>query len=60
MGRGIRPLCGVTLEDAFVRSDRVVSFPQLSEADKQWIELEKQRDLIREQAKLIAEKEQTL
>jgi len=30
--------------------------PQLSETDRQFIALEKQQELIREQAKLIAEK----
>lgn len=34
----------------------VISIPQLSELDKQFITLEKQRELIREQAKLIKEK----
>jgi hypothetical protein len=34
----------------------VVSIPQLSELDKQFIALEKQQEQIREQAKLIAEK----
>ena len=31
--------------------------PQLSEADRQFITLEKQQELIREQAKLIEEKQ---
>ena len=31
--------------------------PQLSETDRQFIILEKQQELIREQAKLIAEKQ---
>jgi len=31
--------------------------PQLSETDRQFIVLEKQQELIREQAKLIAEKQ---
>ena len=34
----------------------VISIPQLSELDKQFITLEKQQEQIREQAKLIAEK----
>ena len=33
--------------------------PQLSETDRQFIVLEKQQELIREQAKLIAEKKMT-
>jgi len=37
-----------------MKSDEtVVKFPQLSEADKQFEELERQRDLIKEQAKRI-------
>jgi len=35
----------------------VIKMPQLSEADKQYITLEKQQELIREQAKLIEEKQ---
>tara|TARA_Y100000746_G_scaffold18434_1_gene14397 strand:- start:405 stop:539 length:135 start_codon:yes stop_codon:yes gene_type:complete len=38
------------------KSNNVVKMPQLSELDKQFITLEKQRELIREQAKLIEEK----
>ncbi len=34
----------------------VIPIPQLSELDKQFIALEKQRELIREQSKLIEEK----
>jgi len=34
----------------------VIPIPQLSELDKQFITLEKQQELIREQAKLIEEK----
>ncbi len=34
----------------------VIPIPQLSELDKQFIALEKQQELIREQAKLIAER----
>ena len=34
----------------------VIPIPQLSELDKQFIALEKQQELIREQAKLIEEK----
>ena len=34
----------------------VIPIPQLSELDKQFISLEKQQELIREQAKLIAER----
>jgi len=36
--------------------NNVIPIPQLSELDKQFIALEKQQELIREQAKLIAEK----
>jgi len=36
--------------------NNVISIPQLSELDKQFIALEKQQEQIREQAKLIAEK----
>ena len=35
----------------------VIKMPQLSEADRQYITLEKQQELIREQAKLIEEKQ---
>ena len=35
----------------------VIPIPQLSELDKQFITLEKQRELIREQAKLIEDKQ---
>jgi hypothetical protein len=35
----------------------VIPIPQLSELDKQFIVLEKQQELIREQTKLIAEKQ---
>jgi len=34
----------------------VILIPQLSELDKQFIALEKQQELIREQAKFIAER----
>ena len=34
----------------------VIKMPQLSEADRQYITLEKQQELIREQSKLIEEK----
>tara|TARA_R100000541_G_scaffold35713_1_gene43917 strand:- start:702 stop:833 length:132 start_codon:yes stop_codon:yes gene_type:complete len=34
----------------------VVKMPQLSETDKQYVALEKQQELIREQSKLIKEK----
>jgi len=37
--------------------NNVIKMPQLSEADRQFIVLEKQQELIREQAKLIAEKQ---
>jgi len=37
--------------------DNVIKMPQLSETDRQFIVLEKQQELIREQAKLIAEKQ---
>jgi len=33
----------------------VVRFPQISDIDKQYMALEKQQQLIREQSKLIAE-----
>ena len=36
--------------------NNVIKMPQLSEVDRQFIVLEKQQELIREQAKLIAEK----
>jgi len=36
--------------------NNVIPIPQLSELDKQFIALEKQQELIREQAKLIEEK----
>jgi len=35
----------------------VIKMPQLSEADRQFNILEKQQELIREQSKLIAEKQ---
>ena len=35
----------------------VIKMPQLSEADRQFTDLEKQQELIREQSKLIAEKQ---
>ena len=38
------------------KENNVISIPQLSELDKQFIALEKQQELIREQAKLIAER----
>ena len=37
--------------------NNVIKMPQLSETDRQFIVLEKQQELIREQAKLIAEKQ---
>jgi len=37
-------------------TSNVIPLPQLSEIDKQFIILEKQQQLIREQAKLISEK----
>ena len=37
--------------------NNVIKIPQLSETDRQFIVLEKQQELIREQAKLIAEKQ---
>jgi len=37
--------------------NNVISIPQLSELDKQFIALEKQQEQIREQAKLISEKQ---
>tara|TARA_X000001036_G_scaffold233428_1_gene217953 strand:- start:133 stop:261 length:129 start_codon:yes stop_codon:yes gene_type:complete len=36
--------------------DNILQFPQTSEIDKQFLQLEKQRELIRQQKKLIAEK----
>jgi len=39
-----------------LEKNNVITIPQLSELDKQFIALEKQQELIREQAKLIAEK----
>tara|TARA_R110000744_G_scaffold79515_1_gene156083 strand:- start:339 stop:461 length:123 start_codon:yes stop_codon:yes gene_type:complete len=36
--------------------NNVVKLPELSEADKQFLVLEKQQQQIREQSKLIAEK----
>jgi len=36
--------------------NNVITIPQLSELDKQFIALEKQQELIREQAKLIEER----
>jgi len=36
--------------------NNVVKMPQLSETDKQYVALEKQQELIREQSKLIKEK----
>jgi hypothetical protein len=57
MGRRIRPLYGVTLQDAFQVSGSVVAFPELSEVDKEWLEMEKQQKVIREQAKIIVRKE---
>ena len=35
----------------------VIKMPQLSDLDRQYITLEKQQELIREQAKLIEEKQ---
>jgi len=40
-----------------LEKSNVVKMPQLSEADKQYVALEKQQELIREQSKLIAEKQ---
>ena len=37
--------------------NNVIKMPQLSETDRQFIILEKQQELIREQAKLIVEKQ---
>jgi hypothetical protein len=39
------------------KNNNVIKMPQLSEADRQFIILEKQQELIREQAKLIEEKQ---
>ena len=49
-------LFSIPLISSLERSNNVVKMPQLSELDKQFITLEKQRELIREQAKLIEEK----
>jgi len=38
-------------------SNNIIKMPQLSESDRQFIVLEKQQELIREQSKLIAEKQ---
>jgi|TARA_R110000787_G_scaffold131195_3_gene243141 hypothetical protein len=38
-------------------TDKVLPFPQLSDVDKEWLELEKQQKIIREQAKRIVKKE---
>jgi len=38
-------------------NNNVIKMPQLSEADRQYITLEKQQELIREQSKLIEEKQ---
>jgi len=37
-------------------NNNVIKMPQLSETDRQYITLEKQQELIREQSKLIEEK----
>jgi len=37
-------------------TEKVVPFPKLSEADQQWLDLKKQQDLIRQQAKRIESK----
>tara|TARA_B100000780_G_scaffold263898_1_gene218130 strand:- start:405 stop:536 length:132 start_codon:yes stop_codon:yes gene_type:complete len=37
--------------------DKVVTFPQTSEVDRQFLELERQREAIREQARLIMERQ---
>jgi|TARA_R110000822_G_scaffold247974_1_gene375766 hypothetical protein len=39
------------------RKGKVVLLPQLSDVDKEWLEMEKQQKIIREQTKLILEKE---
>tara|TARA_E500000318_G_scaffold29804_1_gene29686 strand:- start:623 stop:757 length:135 start_codon:yes stop_codon:yes gene_type:complete len=39
------------------RNNNVIKMPQLSDLDRQFIALEKQQELIREQAKLIEEKQ---
>jgi len=39
--------------------NNVISIPQASDLDKQFLVLEDQRELIREQAKLISEKKRT-
>ena len=38
------------------KEPNVVPFPQLSEIDKQWLELQRQQELVRQQAELIAGK----
>jgi len=42
---------------AYLSGKKIVPFPQLSELDKQWLELQRQQELVREQAELIAGKE---
>lgn len=37
-------------------TEKVVPFPKLSEADQQWLDLKKQQELIRQQAKRIESK----
>ena len=37
-------------------TDKVVPFPKLSEADQQWLDLKRQQELIRQQAKHIESK----
>ena len=39
--------------------NNVIAIPQASDLDKQFLVLEDQRELIREQAKLISEKKRT-
>tara|TARA_S200000501_G_scaffold319823_1_gene314320 strand:+ start:5574 stop:5708 length:135 start_codon:yes stop_codon:yes gene_type:complete len=39
-----------------LEKDNIIKFPQLSEIDKQFVVLEKQQELIREQAKIILER----
>ncbi len=36
--------------------NKIIQFPKTSEVDKQFLQLEQQRELIRQQKKLIAEK----
>ena len=50
---------GMRSVSKFFGKNNVIKMPQLSETDRQFIILEKQQELIREQAKLIVEKKMT-